>query len=234
MVLNIERNLRHHVHELGIIMIRMIILNIIIVLSVMQKPRLYASIDIESDGNNPCQHSMISCGISFITSDGKIIEEIIYNLFPRKDRSYEPRCMTEFWMNPEQHEAWNYIQQDRVTPEKAMAALAMKLSYFSLSWDIEWIAYPACFDWMFLKTYYEEFGPIDKISLGYYCVDIGSEIRSVAITIGKTYDNVIAMFTVPNTSPHVALYDARCQGIMYVNFVTWRQSLRKHFQVMVV
>lgn len=190
-----------------------------------KRQKLYASFDIEADGNNAGQHSMLSLGICFISSEGAIIDEVSYNLFARKDRTYEARCVGEFWFK--QKDAWDFVHQNRITPEQAMQDLSDRLYHLSSMWEIDWAAWPACFDWQFLKVYYETFGPPDKYDIGYSCADIGSEIKSIAKAMGKSTNEVADRFKVHNTFPHMALADARCQGLQYVNFMLWRRGLKK-------
>jgi hypothetical protein len=191
-------------------------------------PKLYASFDVESDGGNASQNSMLSLGICFILGDGKIIDEVEYHMFARKDRTYEPRCMSEFWMRPEQKLAWEHVHQGRISPQEAIMDLAQRLAFLQQSYTVEWIAYPSCFDWMFVKSYYDEYGPENRPELGYYCTDIGSEMRSIARAMNKSAAEVTNYFKPHNPQPHLALSDARTQGKMFVNFVAWRRGLRKH------
>jgi hypothetical protein len=196
--------------------------------SAHHKPKLYGSFDVESDGGNASQHSMLSLGISFIQADGTIIDEVEYHIYARKDRTYEPRTMSEFWFDPKQRAAWEAVHVNRMTPDEAMLDLSQRFFALQSTYDIEWIAYPACFDWMFLKSYYDEFGPERRPDIGYMCTDIGSEMRSTARTIGKPYLTLVNRFKPHNAEPHLALSDARVQGKMFVNYVAWRRSLKKH------
>jgi len=193
-------------------------------------PVLYASFDVESDGNNASQHSMISLGICFLTRDNVIIDEVEYHIYPRLDRYYDKNCVRDFWMHPEQKEAWSFIFTNQITAAQAMHDLANRLSALHGHYHIEWVAAPSCFDWMFLKSYYEEFGPVDKPPLSYKCADIGSEMKSMSVVMNMRLDNFMRHFRPINPKPHFALYDARTQGQMYVNFVQWRGKLRGKFK----
>lgn len=191
-----------------------------------QPLKLFASLDIEADGNNPSQHSMLSLGISFMTTEGVIVSEQEYHFPPRRDRTYDPKCFSEFWMKPEQQQAWQVLQTNLITPQKGMLQLATCLQHFEQQgFQIMWLAWPSAFDWSFLKSYYEEYGPLNKPDIGYRCLDIGSVMTSMAEIMRIKPKQFIQQFRPINPTPHVAVADARVQGLTFVNFNRWKHSL---------
>jgi DNA polymerase III alpha subunit (gram-positive type) len=178
---------------------------------------IYASFDVETDGNNPIQHSLRSIGIAlFVDRNTEPIDTFYVTVEPRKDTEVEDRCMTDFWdKHPEQ---WKEVNENTVTPTEAMKLLSDWLFSHSGKYCIKWVASPANFDWMFLKCYYENYGPQTKYDIGFFCHDLSSLTRAYIIShnIGdkKFFMNRLAgncKYT------HQALDDAVCQGVMYIN-----------------
>lgn len=193
---------------------------------ISERPLLIASFDVETDGCSVVLNNLLSVGICFIKQSGQVIGELEYNIAARPDRAPEPRCMTEFWAkNPR---AWEYVHTNVVLAEWAMQDLSKRLTELAKTYEIKWGAWPCCFDWAFLKNYYEQFGPVNKYDIGYDCIDFGSEYKSIAKAMGRPLKEVTEPFKIVNAFQHSALSDARCQGIQYNNFCLWRRSLRKH------
>ena len=176
----------------------------------------FASLDIESDGNNPMQHSMRSIGIVVVCTDThQEIDSFYRNIKPRSDATVEQKCMDNFWSkHPEQ---WSEVNRDAVEPEAAMNELDEWLSGLSEKFCIKWVACPANFDWMFLKCYYEMYNTRKVYELGFHCHCLDSmrrtymKMKKIAGT--PRFNNLLS-----NNAPytHNALDDARCQGIMYL------------------
>jgi len=186
---------------------------------------LIASFDIEADGNNPLQHSMLSLGIAFFRSPEILVETFYVNIEPQIGKVAEAKCMEEFWSkHPKQLEM---VQSNRVTPETAMLQLHKVLEKLSTRYKISWVAGPSCFDWMFVKCYYEFYGPVNKTPLGFYCQDLTSFARAYAIMHNMNL-NQLMIWLVGKRDPetiHHALEDAKYQGLCYMKI---RQKLNMY------
>lgn len=188
-------------------------------------PKLFVSFDVESDGPTPTLNSMLALGVCFMTVDGVVVDEVEYHFPPLANRKSDPSTM-EFWTKPENDKAWKYLEENQVDPRWAMFELSQRIENLMTMYDLEFISWPSCYDWMFLKCYYEEFGPPQKANIGYRCTDIGSEMNSFAIALGKKMGEFKNYFQQVNKTPHVSLADARIQGRAYVSFNKWRQTLK--------
>lgn len=182
-----------------------------------EPPRLFASIDVETDGNNPAQNSMLAIGVAFLSTTGDVVDVFERNILPTPDRKQDDVCMKTFWNLPENQKAWAAIHTNQVTPAEAMSDLSAQLRTLSKDYTITWCGFPACFDWMFLKVYYESFGPTDKHPIGYLCTDIDSQMDFAVELHKTTYGKLVERFAPPNPHPHNALSDAITQGQMFIN-----------------
>jgi len=179
-------------------------------------PPAYCSFDVEMDGNNPMLNSMRSIGIALFTEkDGKI-DSLYMNIMPRPETKPNPKTMRDFWeRHPQQ---WKCVNENPLRPEAATANLASWLRYHEKSYTLKWVARPACVDWMWLKCYYETYGPAVKPDIGYYCHCLSTMLRSYFLTY-PVRDKRAVMAELSNNLPynHNALDDAVCQGTIYMN-----------------
>lgn len=180
----------------------------------MKRPtEVFASLDIETDGPHPLEHSLLSIGVSvFNENEERPRDEFYVNLVPRRFGTMTEECK-KFWSeNPASYQALLHDQQE---PQRAMKQLSDFL--YRQNAKIVWVASPACFDWMFFKTYYESFGPTNKYAIGFYCHDLISLLRTYSLLKGpgvKKLRENLASGLVPS---HHALEDARYQGTIYIN-----------------
>lgn len=179
-------------------------------------PSLFASFDVETDGNNPMQHSMRSIGIVLFDALHRIVGTFHYNLLPQEHATIDPKCFANFWaIRPR---LWDAVQQNAKSPEWVMSQLSRWLFKHSESHRIVWVASPANFDWMFLKCYYEKYGPAKKYDIGFYCHDLTALLRAFTmLTNVKDRDVFVRYLRGGCDITHNSLDDATCQGHMYMN-----------------
>jgi hypothetical protein len=190
-----------------------------------RQPKAFASFDIETDGNNPCQHSMLALGIVLFSEDGKELTSWERHIGALPYRSQERKCMVDFWAN--QPEAWQYIHTGVVSAEVAMKDLADWIGYYSKIYRLQWLASPSCFDWMFVKCYYEQFGPEGKPDIGYFCHDAGAQIRGICDAKKIKFEDKKKLeqaFTKGLPYTHCPVDDARFQGAKYFGFLNVARS----------
>ncbi len=179
-------------------------------------PPAYCSFDVEMDGSNPMMNSMRSIGIALFTERRGKIDSLYMNILPRSDAKPDPKTMRDFWdKHPQQ---WKCVNENPVRPEVAMATLASWIRYHEKTYTLKWVAKPACVDWMWLKCYYETFGPPVKPDIGYYCHCLATMLRTYFLTY-PVRDKGAAIAQLSNNLPynHNALDDAVCQGTIYMN-----------------
>jgi hypothetical protein len=183
----------------------------------MMQKQAFASFDVETDGDNPLMYSMRSIGIAlFVEESTTPIDSFYATISPRPGAGVDKKCMEEFWSkHPEQ---WKEVNTNCVDAKDAMANLSKWLTTHDKKYCIKFVASPANFDWMFLKSYYETFGPSEKYDIGFFCHDLTSLLRAYMI-MNKIADKkgFLARICEYSKYTHNALDDAICQGKSYVN-----------------
>lgn len=191
------------------------------ILNRFTKTEAFCSFDVETDGDNPMMYSMRSIGLALY--DGRnhsMIDSFYVTIAPQEDHrgvkfTPDPHTMKEFWdKHPEQ---WAEVNTNNVSPEKAMSLLAVWFQLHYQNFSIKFVARPSNFDWMWLKCYYEKYGPKNKPNIGYFCHDLSSLMRAYQ----KCHDirdkkKFITQLSGDAPYTHNALDDAICQGRMYM------------------
>lgn len=75
---------------------------------------LYVSFDVETDSDNPMLHNMISIGMYAIDEEFNEIFTYNANIENLPDHYPQQTCMDLFWNKPEQKNAWDYIQTNKL------------------------------------------------------------------------------------------------------------------------
>jgi hypothetical protein len=190
----------------------------------MAKPTLYLSFDVEADGNNAMINNMLSLGIYALDSDGNEIFTFYSNFLELDGHIAERRCMEEFWAkNPE---SWSLTQIDKQNVHDVMKNLSKVLEDHSEEYKLVFVAMPSCFDWMFLKSYYEFAKCVDrniKYDIGFNCICFStllSSYRKSKKFTGKQYITFKkSLYDIDSSKCHDALYDSKVQGIMFVKLI---------------
>lgn len=130
------------------------------------KPRVYLSFDIEADGPTPRINSMIQFGVVAVLADGREIQSWCVNIKPEEGAVQDPATMTGFWAtNPQ---AWMATQTNQVSSHRFQATLVGFLDKLSSDgYHIVWCAYPAAFDWQWLKDVYQAYKEPNDPDIGY-------------------------------------------------------------------
>lgn len=195
----------------------------------MSKQTLYLSFDIETDGHSPLVNNLLSIGIVGFEENNKTpVFEFESNIIPLPTHISDTKCMETFWLKSEQKEAWEYLQTNKKDYIKVFEDLSCKLYVLSDKYKLVWIAYPACFDWMFFKSYYEMAksnspNKKDFYDIGYKCVCISSlfdwykKIHNITSSQAFQLFNELGEFN--SQTNHYALADARVQGKFYIGLM---------------
>ena len=192
----------------------------------MTKQILYLSFDVETDGPSPLVNNLLSIGIvGFEENTGSEVFEFQANIIPLPTHTPDAQCMETFWLKPEQKEAWDYLNTNKRDYIDIFEDLSCKLTVLSNKYKLVWIAHPACFDWMFFKSYYDlaksnSLNKKDFYDIGYQCVCISTLFnwyrKTHNLNSSQSFQlfNELGEFDVKTN--HRASADARVQGKFYI------------------
>lgn len=181
------------------------------------KPEIYISIDIETDGGVPGINSMLSLGAAAID-----IEKRIHGVFSMNFQTFpgavqNPKTMEEFWnIN---RDAYFATRVDTKPISEAMHKFdEWQRSIQHPDFKTVFCAGPATFDWPFVM-YYMEYTKGKKNTLPFACMDIRSYIagmmkQNYRSTGKRNYPERWFDFT---AHTHIASEDAMEQGCILVN-----------------
>lgn len=195
----------------------------------MSKKILYLSFDVETDGPTPTINNLLSIGIVGIeeNTEQKVFE-FEANLLPIEGHIPDSQCMKTFWLKSEQQKAWEYLHTNQKNYIEVFEDLSNKLTNLANNYKIIWIAYPSCFDWMFLKSYYELAKLNSKSNVNFY--DIGYECVCISTLwdFYKNHNNLTSkeatklfkkLGEFDNETNHYAISDAEAQGKFYIELM---------------
>ncbi len=191
------------------------------------KTIIYLSFDVETDGPSPLVNNLLSIGIYGLDMNLNNLFTFEANIVPLENHIQDKTCMETFWLKPENKNAFDYLHTNSRNYINVFAELSDKLNILSDKYKIIFIAQPACFDWMFLKCYYE----LAKKNSNIIFYDIGFQCKCISTALdhymiknkienknkSKTYNEILNHSE--NSMEHHALYDAKIQGIFYVNLL---------------
>jgi DNA polymerase III alpha subunit (gram-positive type) len=187
------------------------------------KPNIYLSFDVETDGPTPMINNLLSIGIVGLTLNEEIIYRFEANILPLEYHQQDKKTM-DFWLKPQQEQSWNHLLTNQRYYMDVFNQLSDELKELTNTYNIHFIAQPACFDWMFLKCYYEQAklhstNPDNFYDIGFKCECI-STLSEYYKKIDQYNRNIVSniMQTIKqnnNGTEHQALYDATIQGLFY-------------------
>jgi DNA polymerase III alpha subunit (gram-positive type) len=184
------------------------------------KPILYLSFDVETDGNNPMLNSMISIGFCGMTDGFTCTFEYQANFEPLEWHEQEPQCM-EFWSQNKL--AWNVTQINKKHYSVIMEDLSNHFTELNKIYNLKFIAMPACFDWMFFKSYYEMAQAYLKkkfYNIGFNCICISSYFISYCESKNMRSNDKevlkLQLMEYDKNTDHFAIEDARCQAKLFI------------------
>lgn len=195
----------------------------------MSKPILYLSFDVETDGPTPLVNNLLSIGIVGLEENtSNIVFEFEANVIPLESHKSDTQTMETFWLKPEQKDAWEYLMTNQKNYLTVFEDLSLKLKKLALTYKLVWVAQPACFDWMFLKSYYElaksnSLTGTDFYDIGYQCkcsstlYDLYKKSNNLTSKEALELFNELGEFN-PKQN-HMALLDAKVQGKFYIKLI---------------
>ncbi|GAB4362417.1 MAG: hypothetical protein Kow006_33690 [Gammaproteobacteria bacterium] len=175
--------------------------------------------DIEADGPIPGPYSMLSIGAVAFTPDGEEVGEYQANLRPLPDASRHPATMAWWAQFPE---AWAACQKDPRDPEEVMGEFARWLE--KLPGTPIFTAWPATWDFMWVYWYLIRFTgkrPFSEHGIDIRTYAMGMRKREF-LKCGKNY--LPRRWFPDHPHSHVAVEDAREQGLIFVNMLRENQA----------
>lgn len=186
---------------------------------------LYASFDVEADGPCPYNSNMVELGISFLEEESGEEIEHFYAAIKRRDDGIRGTPETVEWLKNNGVWARATDPANARDPRDVFEELAEKIEKLSHSFKIVWIAYPAAYDWQWLKWYWTRYieNPEKQKLLGYYavCIDTAFDFYADRVMNISSFGKELLWKDLKGEHSHThnALDDAREQGTAYVNLM---------------
>jgi hypothetical protein len=186
-----------------------------------RKIPLYCSVDVEYDGPNPLQHNMKSLGVAAFVENVGLIDTLYLKLNPQVDAAnlefaQDPATMLNFWREHEKE--WAEVTRNTISPQAAMGIFAAWIAKYSDRYILKWNAKPANCDWMWVRCYYDRYGPSNKPPLHWFCFCLSTALLTYCLTHGIRNRSQFAR-SLSGGAPytHNAKDDAVCVGYIYMN-----------------
>jgi hypothetical protein len=184
-----------------------------------QMAEIYISTDVEADGPIPGPHSMLSFASAAYRADKTLLGAFQSNLVTLPGAQGDPKTMT-WWQG--QPEAWAACRSNPRDPAEVMPEYVTWLK--SLPGKPVFVAYPAAYDFMFVYWYLIRFAGESPFS--HSALDIKSYAMAL---LGKEYRESVKR-NMPRDwfdallHTHVALDDAKGQGVLFCNMLAARRQ----------
>ncbi len=180
---------------------------------------IYVSTDVETDGPIPGPHSMLSFASAAYLPDKTLVGTFSVNLVPLDGAQGHPETMA-WWAT--QPEAWAECRKEPRDPAVALPEYVAWVK--SLPGRPVFVAYPAGFDFLFVYWYLIRFAGESPFSHS------ALDMKTLAMALlGKGYRdatkrNMPRSWFDPMPHTHVALDDAKEQGLLFCNMLAERQK----------
>ena len=181
---------------------------------------LFAHFDIEADGPSPAFNNMISIGIVFTNTDGKVVDEFLGDFKPLLNHPEDADTMKHFWYRDENNRAeLKRIQENAKDAMETMDDLNNFLKKLKAK-RINWVARPAAYDWQWLNYYfhlYKNENP-KAIPIGFkaICARTMRDVYQAQFGVGrKEMEKIAKKWAGDESMTHNPLDDARFQAKVY-------------------
>lgn len=187
---------------------------------------LYFSTDIETDGPLPANNSMLSFGVVALTEDGEELDSFEANLELMSGAAPDQDTM-EWWS--QFPEAWDAHRQNLQDPETAMKDFVKWVQKLCANkYKPVMVCMPSGFDFLFMYWYMKNF--VGHSPFSHSCVDVRTYVMSMRKTgYKRTNKKYWPKRWFPKNMPHthVAIEDAREQGLTFINMMKENQTGKK-------
>jgi len=191
-----------------------------------QMKELYFSTDIETDGPLPAINSLLSFGVVAFTEDGEELDffEANLELLP----GAQPDASTMEWWK-QFPDAWNAHRRNLQKPKDAFKAFDKWVKRLCGStYKPVMVCMPSGFDFLFMYWYMKHFTGHSLFS--HSCVDVRTYVMAMRQTgYKKTSKRFWPKRWFPKNMPHthVAIDDAREQGLTFINMLKENNKRKK-------
>lgn len=208
---------------------------------------VYISIDVEMEGDTPMLNNMLSIGMIAITDKGDVVWKYETGFEPLK--GHEPmKEVMEFWSSPKQSEAWKKVNKlPKISVLDFFNDISRELTELKKKYIIKFVGKPSSVDWMFFKCYYE-LGKKESnglvygtkkakgFNIGFKCYDISELFNAFKLINGISDTNKSRAIEKELSGKqenlaHDALYDATCQGLMYIRLLKIMKSIKPEMSI---
>jgi hypothetical protein len=183
---------------------------------------LFLSLDVETGGPIPGKNPMLELGAAAYRIDGTVVGT--HSVSIAQDGWEMDPATLKWWHQPANFQAFQRISEAVEEPRNAMLRFSMWLDSLNFNYSITPVAYPACFDYMFVYWYLMYYiGTANPLSFS--CLDLKSYVcaarkRSYRNTVKGRFPKRWFHHGLPHT--HSALDDALEQGFIFVQ--AYRQN----------
>lgn len=184
-----------------------------------RKEIAYLSIDGETDGPVPGLFSLRSVGMALFSTSGNVIWKFESNMKPLEGATVDKKTW-EWWNEPEQKDAFDYMLSSPREPEEVFVELAQVFKTLKQTYKIFVICWPACFDWAFIQYYMYKFLGENPLGRAAKCA------TSYAWAMAKTNNPNVSIHNLLDIwddkrfqHTHKALDDALEQGARFINML---------------
>lgn len=194
----------------------------------MSKPFLYVSIDIECDSgySGPSSANMWELGAVFLTNSGEELDAYSSLIRCRPEMKGDPR--TKEWIKSqnlwEKYESCDALSGSAPSPETVMTEFGEKLSKWTATHKIHFVARPAAFDFMYFKDYYALYAPAhlqEFVGHTAKCVSSMIDVYQTmkGITTSEARNTLWNTLKGTHEHTHCAIDDAREQGAVFIGLM---------------
>ena len=186
------------------------------------KPEIYISMDIETDGRIPGEYSMLSLGAVALLADGTELSSWYGNFELLPGARQDPDTM-KFWAENQPY--YDATRNDLMTPEEGMQSFRFWL--LSQPGKTVAVAHPAGFDFTWVYWYLVKF--TEGSPLSFSCIDMKTMVMMLT---GQDYSHSTkrnwprSWFHPTLKHSHHALEDAREQGYSFIQMLRQARQLK--------
>lgn len=189
-----------------------------------EKPEVYFSTDVETDGPTPGLNSMLSLGCAAYAETGELLSTFSVNLETLPDSGPDP-IVSRWWET--QAEAYAACRED---PESAAVAMPRFADWVLMTAGNRrpiFVAWPVSFDFPFVVYYLSRFAACNVF--GFKAIDVQSLAMGVLAEprLSTVVKNQLPRRWMPNRPhTHIALDDAIEQGELFLNIHQAMRAIR--------
>lgn len=182
---------------------------------VVPPEEIYVSVDIETDGPIPGPHSMLALGAVALSLSKGELDSFSANLETLPGATMDPSTKVEFW--DKQPKAWAACRSNPQPIPEVMGSFGAWVK--RLPGKPVFVGYPVAFDFDFVHWYFMRYQGADPF--GYEGLDIKSfAMAMLRVPWAKaTRRSMPVDWLTSDSLTHVAVDDARAQGLMFLNML---------------